>query len=80
MYVRREKIESFGSSPGANHEREFWLVSLDMKDTLSILVLGSILFCFGPPITKPPITKSLLGTYNANKFIILVHIFYINIF
>jgi hypothetical protein len=72
---KKKKNESFGSNLGANHEKFSWLGPFDMKDTLSSS-------CLGPHITSSwaLIYLGFLGTHNGNKFMILIHIFYMNVF
>jgi hypothetical protein len=72
---KKIKNDSIGSSLGANHEKLSWLSPFDMKDTLSSSYLG-------PHITLSWALSSLesLGTHNGNKFIISIHIFYMNVF
>jgi hypothetical protein len=72
---KKIKNESFGSNLRANHEKFSWLGPFDMKDTL----LNS---CLGPHITLSWALNYLryLGTHNGNKFIILIHIFYMSVF
>ncbi len=72
---KKIKNDSFGSNLGANLEKLSWLGPFDMKDTFSS-------FCLGPHITLSWALNYLgsLGTHNGNELIILIHIFYMNIF
>lgn len=48
----KNKNESFGSSPGANHERFLWLGSFNMKDTLNLLPAASDYFVLCPQLPR----------------------------
>jgi hypothetical protein len=58
-----------------NHERFLWLGSFDMKDTLSMSCFGHDHFVLGLELPRV-----FGGTHSGNKLIILIHIFYMNIF
>jgi hypothetical protein len=72
---KKIKNESFGFNQGANHERLCWLGSLDMKDIMSISCIGPYII-----LSWAPIYLGSLGTHNGNKRIILIHVFYMNVF
>jgi hypothetical protein len=49
---KKIKNESFGSSPGGNHERFPWLGSSYMKDTLNLLSWASNYFVLCPQLPR----------------------------